>query len=162
MNDCELNDRSQFKIIQLRIMTNREEKFDAGEELCDLTRYLTQQQIKKKKKEREQSSANAQNPLKIVMQDMEKNLELNQNFFLDNNVDHKQNIILKKTIKKRSSKKYSTTKVKSINDLTSISYNRLKSIDFDIASFINDCFTHILLNLNPFFLEQKLDYRSCR
>ena len=39
------------------------------------------------------------------MQYMEKNLELNPNFFLSENVDHKQKIIPKKKVKKRSSNK---------------------------------------------------------
>ena len=48
-------------------------------------------------------------------------------------------------------------KVKSRNLLTNISYNRLKHIDFDNASFVIDCFTYIFFNLNLFFLEQKFD-----
>lgn len=44
----------------------------------------------------------------------------------------------------------------------SISYNSLKSIDFDNASFIIDCFTYILFNLNLYFLERKFDYESER
>ena len=90
---------------------------------------------------------------------MERDLELNQNLFFGVNVDHEQNIISnqkiipKKAIKnKRSNKSYSPTKVKSRNFLTNISYNRLKHIDFDNASFIIDCYTYILLDLNPFFL----------
>ena len=78
---------------------------------------MTQQQIEARKKELEQSSV--QNSLNSVVQELEKALELNQNFFLGNNVDHKQNnskIIPKKTIKKRwekSGKNYGPTKVKS-------------------------------------------------
>lgn len=53
-----------------------------------------------------------------------------------------------------SGKSYSPTKVKSLNFLTNISYNRLKSIYFDNATFIIDCYMYIMLNLNPFFLEQ--------
>ena len=33
------------------------------------------------------------------MQDMERDLELNQNFFFNDNVDHKQNIILRRCLK---------------------------------------------------------------
>ena len=52
----------------------------------------------------------AEDPVKSIMQDMKKNLELNQNFFLSENVDHKQKIIPKKAIKKHSSNKnYSPT-----------------------------------------------------
>ena len=99
---------------------------------------------------------------------MKRDLELKQTFFLGDNVDHKQNVICnqniisKKTIKKRSNKKYSPSKVKSRNFLTNICYNRLKRIDFDNASFIIDCYTYILFNLNPIFLEQKFDNKSDR
>ena len=106
--------------------------------------------------------AKAQNLLKSIMQDMERNLELTRNFFLGNNVDHEQKIIPKKTIKKCSNKNYSPTKVKSKNFLMNISYSRLKYVDFVNASFIIDCYTYILFNGNPFFLEQKFDDKSDR
>ena len=38
INESELNDRIQFKIIHLKSKTNREENFDATEELYNLTR----------------------------------------------------------------------------------------------------------------------------
>lgn len=45
------------------------------------------------------------------MQDMERDQDLNQNFFLDDNFDYEQKFILKKAIKKRSNKNYSPKKV---------------------------------------------------
>ena len=72
-----------------------------------------QQQIEVRKKELKQSSV--QNLLNSLVQDPGKDLELNQNFFLGNNVDHEENnpkIIPKKTIKKRKSgKNYSPQKL---------------------------------------------------
>ena len=38
----------------------------------------------------------------------------------------------------------------------------MKRIDFDNVSFIIDCYTDILLNLNPFFLEKKFGNKSNR
>ena len=99
---------------------------------------------------------------------MERDLKLNPNFFLGDNVDHKQKeicnqkIIPKKTIKKCSNNNYSPTKVKSRNFLTNIPYNRLKHIDFNNVSFIIDFYSYILFNLNPFSLERKLDNKSDR
>ena len=99
---------------------------------------------------------------------MERDLELNQNFFFNNNIDHEENVISnknifpKKTIKQRSNKNYSPIKARSRNFLTNISYNRLKHIDFDNASFIIDCYTYILFNLNPLFLERKFDNKRDR
>ena len=45
------------------------------------------------------------------MQDMKRDQDLNQNFFLDDNFDHEQKFILKKAIKKRSNKNYSPKKL---------------------------------------------------
>ena len=100
---------------------------------------------------------------------MERDLELNQIFFLGNRVDDEQDlidnqkIIPKKTIEKRKSgKNFSPTKVESRNFLTNISYTCLKSINFDNVSFIINCFTYIFFNLNPFFLEWKFNFKSNR
>ena len=98
-----------------------------------------------RKKELEQSLNQVQNPLKNIMQEIARDLALNQNFFLCDNVVHKPKQIPEKAVKKSHHKKnYSPTKVKSKNLLTNISYNRLKNIDFDNASFIIDCYTYIL------------------
>ena len=99
------------------------------------------------------------NPLKNVLMNIKKDRELTQNFFLDDKVNYEK-IIPRKEMKKSrncNSKNYSPTKVKVQNFLTNISYNRLKNVGFNNASFIIDCYTYILLNLNPFFLERKLD-----
>ena len=99
------------------------------------------------------------NPLKNVLMNIKKDLELTQNFFLDNKANYEK-IIPRKEMKKScncNSKNYSPTKVKVQNFLTNISYNRLKNVGVNNASFIIDCYTYILLNLNPFFLERKLD-----
>ena len=53
------------------------------------------------KRELEQSLMQEQNPLKNVLTDMKKDLELNQIFFLDDNVDHEK-IIPRKEMKKKS------------------------------------------------------------
>ena len=94
---------------------------------------MTQQQIKLRKKDLEQSLVQDQNPLKNVPERMEKDLELNQDFFLGNNVNHEKIIPQKKIKKYSSNKNYSPTKVKPQNPLTNISYNRLNSADFDNA-----------------------------
>ena len=68
-----------MKIIHLKSKTNREENFDATEELRDLTKNNDATgNGNEKKKELEQSLVQAQNPLKSIMQDMGRDLELNQ------------------------------------------------------------------------------------
>ena len=78
---------------------------------------------------------------------------------VNNNKNYNNVLLLKRTlrniIRRHRKKRYSPTRVKLINFLTNISYNRLKHEDFDSASFVTDCFTLLLFNLNPFFLEQK-------
>ena len=88
-------------------------------------------------------------PLKSTTESLER--EVNQDFFSSDNV-----IIPKKTIKKRSFNNYSPTKVKVRNFLTNISYNRVKD-DFNNRSLIIDCYSFILLYLNPFYLDRKFE-----
>ena len=74
---------------------------------------MTQQQVELRKKELEQSLVQDQNPLKNVLESMEGDLEVNQDFFLSDNVDHEKIIPQKKMKKYSSSKSYRPTKVKS-------------------------------------------------
>ena len=68
--------------------------------------------------------------------------ELNQDIFSDD-----------KAIKKG----YSSTKIKARNFLTNVSYNRIKATDYKNKDFVIDCFTFLLLYLNPFYLERKFE-----
>ena len=88
INKNESNDRIQFKIIHLKSKTNREENFDTIEELLDLTKNNGVATNRSEEKELEHFSL--QNPLNSLVQELEKDLELNQNFFLGYNVDSKQ------------------------------------------------------------------------
>ena len=93
-------------------------------------------------------------PMSKIVEDLEK--QLNQNFCSNNNAVEK---IPKKKITNSSSKgsNYSPTKVKARNFLTNVSYCRVKDVDFDNKSFVIDCYTFLLLNLNPFYLERKFE-----
>ena len=99
-----------------------------------------------------QPSKSAVMPLKGITESLER--EVNQDFFSSNNVIIPKK---KKKIKKRSFNNYSPTKVKARNFLTNISYNRVKDEDFDNRSFIIDCYSFILLYLNPFYLDRKFE-----
>ena len=59
---------------------------------------MAQQQVEARKKELEQSLAQVQSPLKSIIEDMERDLKLNQNFFLCDNVDHEVNVIYNQKI----------------------------------------------------------------
>ena len=81
--------------------------------------------------------------------------ELNQDIYFSDNATHR---IAKKEQRSCSSvKKYSSTKVKARNFLSIASYNRIKKNDYENRSFVIDCFTFLLLYLNPFYLERKFE-----
>ena len=87
------------------------------------------------------------------MESLEK--ELNQNIYSSDNVIEK---IPEKEIKRvGSANNYSVTKVKARNFLTNVSYNRVKETDFQNRSFVIDCYSFIILYLNPFYLERKFE-----
>ena len=54
-------------------------------------------------------------------------------------------------------KKYNNSKVKARNFLTNVSYNRITAGDFKNENFVIDCFTFMILYLNPFYLERKFE-----
>ena len=67
--------------------------------------------------------------------------ELNQNIFLDD----------------KAIKKYNNSKVKARNFLSNVSYNRITKLDYRNQNFVVDCFTFLILYLNPFYLERKFE-----
>ena len=73
---------------------------------------MTQKQVELRKREPEQSLIQEQNSLKNVLVDVERDLELNQNFFLGDNVDRGKIIPKREMRKNHNSKNYSTAKVK--------------------------------------------------
>ena len=79
-------------------------------------------------------------PLEKTMLELQK--ELNQDIFSDD-----------KAIKMS----YSSTKIKARNFLTNVSYNRVTIADYRNKNFVVDCFTFLVLYLNPFYLERKFE-----
>ena len=78
----------------------------------------------------------------IVPFPLEKTMkELNQNIFLDD----------------KAIKTYSSTKIKARNFLTNVSYNRITMADYRNVNFVIDCFSFMVLYLNPFYLERKFE-----
>ena len=67
--------------------------------------------------------------------------ELNQNIFSDD----------------KAIKNYNNSKVKARNFLTNVSYNRISALDYKNKNFVVDCFTFMILYLNPFYLERKFE-----
>ena len=81
--------------------------------------------------------------------------ELNQDIYSNDNVN--QRIAKKRQRSFSPIKKYSSTKVKARNFLSIASYNRIKNSDYENKSFVIDCFSFLLLYLNPFYLERKFE-----
>ena len=122
---------------------------------------MGQAQLDQAMEERESEAALAYQS-NLLFQNMNQFVKKDQYFFLGNNVDQNQQktkIILtgqSSFLRKRNSKKlYSSTKIKSRNFLTCISYNRLKQKDYENQSFVIDTFSYILLHFNPINLERK-------
>ena len=67
--------------------------------------------------------------------------ELNQDIFLND----------------KAIKKYNNSKVKARNFLSNVSYNRITKLDYKNENFVVDCFTFLILYLNPFYLERKFE-----
>ena len=67
--------------------------------------------------------------------------ELNQNIFSDD----------------KAIKSYNNSKVKARNFLTNVSYNRITTADYKNKNFVIDCFTFMIIYLNPFYLERKFE-----
>ena len=102
-----------------------------------------------------------ESPLKKVTDDPQK--ELNLDFLLNDNAIARENLIPKKKLVCRNRKSnYSLTKIKARNFLTNISYTRVKDEDFNNKSFVVNCYSFLLLYLNPFFLEQKFELQNDR
>ena len=54
-------------------------------------------------------------------------------------------------------KSYNNSKVKARNFLTNVSYNRITAADYKNKNFVIDCFSFMILYLNPFYLERKFE-----
>ena len=132
---------------QQEIELNREKKLRLEAELKNEINY-------------QQNLSMGYPPLKKIVVDLEREIEtLNQDFSSSDNAVKK---IPKKDLKNIERKRdngnnYSPTKVKARNFLTNVSYCRVKESDFDNRSFVVDCYTFILLNLNLFYLERKFE-----
>ena len=81
--------------------------------------------------------------------------ELNQDIYSSDNVT--QRIAKKRQRSRSTTNRYSTTKIKARNFLSIVSYTRIKENDYENRSFVIDCFSFILLYLNPFYLERKFE-----
>ena len=59
-------------------------------------------------------------------------------------------------------KKYSSTKVKARNFLTNISYNGIKSKDYENRTFVIDIFAYLILYFNPYCITGKFETETER
>ena len=81
------------------------------------------------------------------MKSLEK--ELNLDIFSDDKDLKKQ--------EKKEKKKYSSTKVKARNFLANISYNGIKSKDYENRKFVIDIFAYLILYFNPYNINGKFE-----
>ena len=76
----------------------------------------------------------------------------------DQNFSQNDDVVPNKRMKRR--KDYSTTKVKTRNLLTNVSFRRFKQSDFHKNSFIIDVLSFLIQNVNPINLENMMLIKS--
>ena len=109
----------------------------------DFQKLLNLEQERHLKEEEEEIQETVETipfPLEKTMLELQN--ELNRDIFLSD-----------KAIKNKSS----STKIKARNFLTNVSYNRITTADYKNQNFVVDCFTFLILHLNPFYLERKFE-----
>ena len=100
------------------------------------------------------------------MEQEQKDMDTLLSTFTENIVDDQQdqnffqndNVVPKKRMKRR--KDYSTTKVKTRNLLTNVSFRRFKQSDFHKNSVIIDVLSFLIQNVNPINLENMMLIKS--
>ena len=105
------------------------------QKLLNLEQERHLQEQEKLKDEEKTTTTEISFPLEKTMK------ELNQNIFSDD----------------KAIKSYNNSKVKARNFLTNVSYNRITTADYKNKNFVIDCFTFMILYLNPFYLERKFE-----
>ena len=93
------------------------------------------------------------------MDDLER--ELNTDFSLNDNAVQNPPPLPPKEKKvaccRNRTTNYSPPRVKVRNFLTNVAHNRVKDEDFNSKLFVVNCYTFLLLYLNPFYLKQKFE-----
>ena len=86
---------------------------------------------------------------------MEQNPEEDRNFSFLEEPNEKQESVMSKNLKRRI-KPYTSSRIKTRNFLSNISYAGVKSEDFADNNFTFDTITLLTKNINPFSLERKI------
>ena len=106
----------------------------------DFQKLLSQEQERHLQKEKlEEPNEIATTEISFPLEKTMK--ELNQNIFSDD----------------KAIKSYNNSKVKARNFLTNVSYTRITAADYKNKNFVVDCFTFMIMYLNPFYLERKFE-----
>ena len=87
--------------------------------------------------------------------EMEKKTENDHDFSWDVELDQKQQSVMAKHSKRRL-KSYTSSRIKTRNFLSNISYTGVRNEDFVHNNFTFDMITLLTKNINPFSLEHKI------
>ena len=93
--------------------------------------------------------------LKDAVIEMEQKQENDHDFSFLEEPNQKQGSVMAKHLK-RKIKPYTSSRIKTSNFLSNISYTGVKSEDFADNNFTFDTITLLTKNINPFLLEQKI------
>ena len=120
----------------------------------ELQKLISMEQLREKERSKKElnqllteTKTTTSYPLSETMKSLEK--ELNLNIFSDDKDIKNQ--------EKKEKKKYSSTKVKARNFLTDISYNGIKSKDYENRTFVIDIFAYLILYFNPYNINGKFE-----
>ena len=93
--------------------------------------------------------------IKNTVIEMEQKPEKDHDFSFLEEANQKQENVMAKHLKRRI-KPYKSSRIKTRNFLSNISYNVVKSEDFVDNNFTFDTITLLTKNINPFLLERKI------
>ena len=93
--------------------------------------------------------------IKNTVIDMEEKEEKDHNFSIFKEANQKQESVMAKHLKRRI-KPYTSSRIKTRNFLSNISYTGVKGEDFADNNFTFDTITLLTKNINPFSLERKI------
>ena len=129
------------KQVELQKLISLEQKREKEHLMNDFDQLLMSQPTK------QNLTTTKKYPLSETMKSLEK--ELNLDIYLSDKDLKKQ--------EKKEKKKYSSTKVKAQNFLTNISYNGIKSKDYENRTFVIDVFAYLILYFNPYAITGKFE-----
>ena len=144
----ELSDKNSIKNCDISLTTNYYQKVTVTYKSKMITEVMTEEISKEKVQKMNQM-------LKDAVIQMEQKPEKDHDFSIFEEANQKQESVMAKHLKRRI-KPYTSSRIKTRNFFSNISYTGVKSKDFADNNFTFDTITLLTKNINPFSLERKI------